>query len=124
MRYTFLLPALSLILVATSGTGCYYDVEEEMYGSRCDTTTVRYATTITGIINNNGCLGCHAGSTPSAGFNFETHAGIKAAVDAGRLLGAISHSPGFRPMPDGGPKMNACDIDRVRAWINAGAPNN
>ena len=31
-------------------TGCYYDVEEELYGT-CHTGNVTYSTTITGIIN-------------------------------------------------------------------------
>lgn len=102
--------------------GCYYDKEEILYGTNCDTSNITYSSTITGIVNNYGCLGCHVGANPSAGINLETYANVKMVVDNGRLYGAISHAPGFKPMPDGAAKMNPCDLKKVKAWIDAGTP--
>jgi hypothetical protein len=54
----------------------------------------------------------------------DTYAGVKAKVDDKRLWGAINHFDTFSPMPQGYGKMSDCDIKKVGAWINAGAPNN
>jgi hypothetical protein len=115
---------LFVVLIVFIISSCYYDKEELLYGTSCDTSNVTYSSTITGIINNYGCLGCHVGGNPSGGINLETHASIKVYADDGRLYGAISHAPGFFPMPDGAAKMNSCDINKVKAWIDAGAPDN
>jgi hypothetical protein len=111
-------------IVAFIVSSCYYDKEDLLYGTNCDTTGVTYSTTIRSLLNNYGCLGCHIGGNPPGGINLETHANVKIMVDNGRLFGAINHLPGFRPMPDGGGKMSPCDINKVKAWIDAGAPNN
>ena len=105
-------------------TGCYYNKEDLLYGTNCDSSSVTYSSTITSILNNYGCLGCHVGANPSGGINLETYTNVKAIADIGKLFGAINHSPGFNPMPDGAAKMNSCDIKKVKAWIDAGAPNN
>lgn len=104
--------------------GCYYDKEDLLYNSACDTTNVTYSSTITGILNSYGCKSCHSGASASGNINLETYANVKARVTDGKLFGAINHSAGFTPMPDGSAKMNSCDINKVKAWIDAGAPNN
>src|SRR5690242_16975012 len=83
-------------------TSCYYDKEELLYPeNKCDTTNITYTNTIASIISNNACYTCHSGNQPFAGFSLEGYANVKAKVTDGRLLGAISHSPGFAPMPQG-----------------------
>jgi len=103
--------------------GCRYDVEQDL---SCHTSNVTYSSTITGIINSHGCLSssCHGGTNPPAGFKLSDYNSVKAKVTDGRLLGAINHSPGYSAMPKNAGKMNQCDIDKVTAWVNAGAPNN
>lgn len=115
---------LALLVMSALMTGCYYDKEDLLYGGTCDTTNVTYSSSITGILNNYGCLGCHVGTNPSGGTNLENHTSVKASADNGKLFGAITHAPGFIPMPDGAAKMNSCDIQKIKAWIDAGAPNN
>jgi hypothetical protein len=115
--------ALSVITFSII-SGCYYHKEDALYGSNCDTSNVTYSTTIKNLLTNYGCLGCHVGGNPPGGINLETYSNVKVMVDNGRLYGAITHSPGFRPMPDGAAKMNDCDIKKVKAWIDSGAPNN
>ncbi|HWJ26902.1 MAG TPA: hypothetical protein VNS32_10195 [Flavisolibacter sp.] len=121
MKKTFLIFSVLIVFIASS---CYYDKEELLYGSNCDTANVTYSTTIKGILNNYSCLGCHVGTNPSGGINLETHVNVKAQALSGKLYGAVSHSPGFVPMPDGAAKMSPCDINKVKAWIDAGAPDN
>ena len=124
MKKKLLLPVLAFVLIASFGGGCYYDVESELYGMNCDTTGTKYSTNISAIISNYGCLACHAGGNPSGGINLENHANLKLSVNNGKLMGSISHASGFIPMPDGAAKMNQCDINRIKAWIAAGAPDN
>lgn len=116
---------LILIPVVFIFFSCAYHKEDQLYGLNCDTSNVTYSTTIKGIINNYACLNCHSGPNPiGAGIHLETYDAVKAKVTDGRLFGAINHYPGFAPMPDGAGKMSQCDIDKVKAWIDAGAPNN
>jgi hypothetical protein len=116
--------SLMALLIVALFTGCYYNVEEEIYGN-CDTSNVTYSQTITNILNNYACLNCHGNPTANgAPFSLNTYASLKAQVDAHRLFGAINHEAGFAPMPQGAPKMSQCDINKVKAWIDAGAPNN
>jgi len=121
MRNLIVLLGIALLL-----PGCYYDVEEELYPytGNCDTASVQYSATIVPIIQSGGCLGCHSGSTPSGNILLETYAQVKSLALNGRLIGAISHSAGYSPMPQGGNKLSECNINRIRAWINEGAQEN
>lgn len=107
-------------------SSCYYDNEEELYpgtSGNCDTTNTAYSSTIKTIIDNH-CMGsaCHGGS--SAVYNFSTYDGVKASVDANRLLGAIKQQGGFSAMPKSAPKLSDCEILKIEAWIGKGARNN
>jgi hypothetical protein len=119
MKKTLLLLSAIVTFIVTS---CYYHKEDLLYGSTCDTTNVTYASTITLLLNNYGCLGCHIGANPSGGINLKTYDDVKAVVDNGKFYGAIIHASGYKPMPDGAAQMSPCDINKVKAWIDAGTP--
>ena len=87
----------------------------------CDTTTVTYSGTIAPIFSTN-CIGCHSSSGTST-TKLDSYTGAKAAVTAGRILGAIQHLTGYTFMPPGG-QLSACDIGKIKAWIYRGALNN
>ncbi len=90
----------------------------------CVPTNMKYSTNIAPIIQAN-CFACHSNANASiSGFSLEGHSNLKAKVDDGRLLGAITHASGFSPMPQGSAKLSDCNINRIKAWIDAGAPNN
>jgi hypothetical protein len=112
-----------LLLVLSS---CYYDKEKELYGTSapCSTATVTYSGNITNLLTANGCIGCHSGSSPSGNINLQGYANIKASAASGKLFGAVNHSPGFSPMPKGGNQLSNCSIQQLKAWIDAGMPNN
>ena len=90
----------------------------------CDTVNMQYAAHIAPLIQTN-CFSCHSTANMAiSGISLEGYANLKARVDDGRLLGAITHAAGFSPMPKDMAKLSDCNINRIRGWINRGAPNN
>jgi mono/diheme cytochrome c family protein len=90
-----------------------------------DTTPVTYAAVISPIFDAN-CRSCHGSTvyqTLGGGNDYSTYQGIK-NQSASLILGCIQHQPGFDPMPKGGSKIADCDIAKIKAWIEAGQPNN
>ncbi len=89
----------------------------------CDTTNITYSKTIVPIFKYN-CYGCHSLPQPQGNLDLTEYVNVKKKVDEGRLLGAITHSVGFVPMPSKDIKLNDCYITQIRKWIESGAPNN
>lgn len=114
-----------LALMTMALTGCYYDNEEELYqyyyeNNQCDTANVTFADDIFPIIQGNCAIsGCHIAGGAGNGI-FENHAGVKAKVDNGSFFTRVIDQ---RDMPPGAP-LNDCQIEKLTAWLNAGAPNN
>lgn len=102
--------------------GCYRDNEEELAPCGIVAGKVHYSN-VTALFTTYGCYGCHLGTAPEGGISLGQYSSVKALVDNGRLLGAITHAAGYAPMPNAAPKMAECDINRVKAWIDAGAPD-
>lgn len=111
-----------LLISGLVTTGCKYNSEEALYA--CSSADVRYSTTVANILTEFSCRNCHNNFTTPRGVNLDSYAGVKAEVINGRLYGAINHDPGFSPMPQGSPKLSDCNIKKIKAWIDAGAPNN
>lgn len=129
MKKVLLTGSMITGIIALSLTGCYNDNREDLYPqppiSSCDTSVTAFAATIQPIITQNCALsGCHSGSAPAAGYDFTTYGGVKASVDAGRLLGALKHESGYSSMPKNGTKLPDCEILKIETWKNRGAKNN
>lgn len=117
----------SLILVTLLTllfSGCYYDVEEELYSNNgvCDTSSVTYTLTIAPIINSS-CNSCHSGSAPSGNIDLSNYSNVKLQADNGALYGSMSHDPNWSQMPQGGNKLDDCTLQKVKVWIDKGVPN-
>ena len=111
-------------IMVTSLNSCYYDKSDLLYpDTACDTAAVKYSTSVLPVLSSN-CISCHGGSTPSAGISLDSYTGVKVQVDNGRLWGAVSHNPSYSPMPKNSNKLSTCNLDKIRIWIAAGAPNN
>ncbi len=111
---------LMLTVVSLLGlSSCYYDNEEELYGSDCDTTAVSYANDIWPIINGNCQTGCHGPGGSGNGI-FTDHASVLAKVTNGSMLARVVEQ---QNMPPNG-ELTACQVEKFRAWILNGAPNN
>lgn len=99
------------------------DCSDPGTGNDCDTLNMSFTLHINPIIDAK-CAGCHSGSNPPRGINLTTYTGIKSAAQSGQLSGAITHSLGYIPMPMNAAKLDDCSIAKIKAWINAGTPNN
>jgi len=89
----------------------------------CDTVNVTYSGTVWPIIQNN-CTGCHSGSTPSGNIRLESYSNVRTMAASGDLMGVITHSQGFIPMPQNGNKLSECKIIQTQKWIDDGMPDN
>lgn len=89
----------------------------------CDTTNISYSTYVQPVLQDH-CIGCHSGGSPSGNVNLDSYEGIKTVAEDGRLYGVISWMEGFPNMPRGGAKLPDCAIDKIKAWIEAGAVEN
>jgi hypothetical protein len=89
--------------------------------SGCDTSNVTYTNGI-GQITQAWCVGCHGGSKPANNLRLETYDEVAACAKGDRLMGALRHQTGFKPMPNGGGTLPPCEIDMFQIWIDAGEP--
>lgn len=115
-RAIFLIAFSTLLLWA----GCKKDAGPEV----CDTTSVSFKADVLPILKNNCFSGCHNGSSPTSGFKLETYQDVKAKVDDGRLVGAVTRQPGFVAMPFNRPVLPQCEQDIIVAWVTQGALDN
>jgi hypothetical protein len=118
-----LLPVTGLFILLTINS-CYYDKAELLYPpNTCDTATVTYSGSIVPILSAN-CITCHGGSIPAGGIDLSIYSNVKLQVDNGKLWGSVSQAPGYKPMPRNSDKLSDCNLDKIKLWILAGAPNN
>jgi hypothetical protein len=89
----------------------------------CDTVNMKLSTNVKPILTAN-CYGCHGNGSSQGGVKLDVYSDLQAWASGGALLGAISHTSGFSPMPKNGAKLSDCDINKIRSWINRGALNN
>ena len=103
---------------------CTYDKEMLLPPpNSADTVNVSLAASILPLLRAN-CFSCHGNGTNLGNVSLDTYDDVKALAVSGRLLGSISHSAGFAPMPEGADKLDDSSIDAVRIWIDEGARNN
>jgi hypothetical protein len=87
----------------------------------CDSTAFTWSAFVQPLIQTQ-CQGCHSGSAPQGGINLGSYAAVKAQVTNGKLYASVTRS--FAYMPKGGNKLDDCTINRLKSWIDAGAPEN
>ena len=118
--------AIVLFCAILSTTGCYYDVEEELYPViTCDTVDMSFDTDIVAILQRE-CLACHSNAAHQGiggGVNLDGYDNVKTYVDNGKLLSSITHDGNASLMPKSANnrKLAKCEIDKITAWINDGA---
>lgn len=120
-KFNYLL-ILSLSLIIIGISSCTYDNVEDLYPQivECNTINVTYSETMVSIMSAN-CNFCHGGSDPLANVRTDTYDGLKIIADNGRLWGAVNHESGYSPMPKDRPKLNDCDLKKIRVWLDNGA---
>ena len=112
-----------LVIFAAVIPACYYDNEEELYGTTpgvCDTVAVKYSTVIKPLLDNN-CTTCHSAAGSQSDILLESYDQVKAYVNDNALVTRTNDTN--NPMPPVG-LMSECDRNKIKAWVKAGAPNN
>ncbi|MDB5196788.1 MAG: hypothetical protein JWP88_1159 [Flaviaesturariibacter sp.] len=111
-----------MVMILIGFNSCKQNSEEAM--PICSTSNVTYSATIQNLITTYNCKSCHNNRFMPGGVNAESYTSLKDQALNGRLYGAITHTSPYIGMPLGYPKMSDCDISKIKAWIDAGAPNN
>lgn len=105
---------------------CYYDKEELVYPTNtntCDTVGMTYSKDIQPIMVSY-CNSCHAAPAGAGGgIVLDNYAQLKLYTGGGNLVNRLITTDASLLMPKGGPKLSDCNIAKVNAWVNAGAPN-
>lgn len=119
-----LIVGIAVAVLAVSVSACYYDNEEDLYGTTsCNTTDVKYSVEMLQIMETN-CYSCHKeGGSGYAGISMDTYETLKDFATDGSLVDRITTSDATKLMPPN-LRMSDCDIKKIQAWVNAGAPNN
>lgn len=113
-----------LVSVALLASGCYYDVEEELYPTiECQTTDMSYMDDILPIIESN-CMVCHSAAANFGNITLEGYTQLRKYVDDGSFVGAIRHEGGYSPMPKNQAKLLNCEIEKIEAWVADGSLDN
>lgn len=92
----------------------------EGYGN-CSTANVTYTNFVNALMANR-CTGCHSGANPSGGLKLTNYDETKASALSGKLYGSVAHLAGYKAMPQGGAALTSCYVDKIKAWIDSGAP--
>jgi hypothetical protein len=114
---------MAAFLAVLSFSSCYYDKEELLYpGSNqpvdCTTVAAKFSADISPIMSGKcATSGCHD-VTAAGGVILQTYAQISAAKDRINVRCVVQKS-----MPPSGP-LPLSDINKLKCWIDAGAPNN
>ncbi|WP_375415859.1 hypothetical protein [uncultured Hymenobacter sp.] len=110
------------------GAGCTYEVGEVVAPCTEDLSAVTYATDIKPLLQAN-CYQCHSDQNKGAGggYSWENFKRLQDYAKSGVLTAVVEQTDKSYKnvyMPRGGQKLSACDIERIKAWVAAGAPQN
>jgi mono/diheme cytochrome c family protein len=103
-------------------SGCTKSNQPVAAGSGfCDTSSVTYTKNVLPILQSY-CYGCHGNANVafSDGISLDGYDNVKGWADVGYLVGDVRHDAGFTGMPYGKPKLSACEINTIVAWVNQG----
>lgn len=118
---------MAVVMLTCCITSCTKENEENLKNqlatNTCDTVNMSYSLNVLPIIQAN-CYSCHGNGTITAGINLDGYLRLKRQVDNNNLVNVINHNAGYPQMPFGKAKLAQCDINKIMAWVNRGAPDN
>ncbi|MCB0524416.1 MAG: hypothetical protein R3A50_14275 [Saprospiraceae bacterium] len=121
MRHFIFSAFVILVAISFTQTSCYYDNEQDLYGTgNCDTSLVSYNTDIKPIIDAN-CISCHAPGGEEENSPLLTYDDLKKYTGNNDMVDRVNGTSSLMP-PSG--KMNSCNVSLITAWVNQGALNN
>jgi hypothetical protein len=112
---------LSFFIIVIIGISCSSENVQELQDP-CDSADVVFKQDVEALLSAN-CTdaGCHNGPNGVGGLDLNTYASAKEIADNGKLMNRITGAGNLMP-PSG--KLPKCDIERIRTWVEQGAPNN
>jgi hypothetical protein len=121
MRVFSIFATLTCLLIVAACTKDIGPNPDLVKKSLCD--TVSFNKHIKPIIVNK-CVVCHVSGTSSgAPGDFNNYSELKTKADAGLIKArVIDQTPSV--MPQGGPPLPQEQLDMIKCWLEAGAPNN
>ncbi|HRF77120.1 MAG TPA: hypothetical protein PLB46_11145 [Chitinophagales bacterium] len=90
-------------------------------GKQATSTALTYTTNVKPIIDANCATTCHNAGRPAGGIDLTTYEKVKEQSLNGKLISAIQHADGAKPMPKKAPKMDDVTIQTIVNWANSGA---
>jgi len=93
---------------------------DENFGG-CNMDDAKFGTFIQPLMQAK-CQGCHSGNAPQGGIKLTSYAEIKTVAMNGKLYSAVARTSNW--MPKGGAKLDDCNLQKIQAWVSAGAPQN
>ncbi len=99
------------------------DLECDEDQEPCDTENVSFSGFVVGVFQTH-CNGCHGSTVANGGVITDKYEEVKITVDNGKLFGALNWEEGFSNMPKNQDQLDACTINKIKSWIDAGAKDN
>ena len=90
-------------------------------GKQASLPTLTYTSHVKPIIDANCASTCHNAGRSAGGIDLTTYEKVKEQTLTGKLITAIQHAEGAKPMPKKAPKMDDATIQTIVNWANSGA---
>lgn len=116
--------SLTIFLLFIGFAACTYNSEEELYPNpECQILNMSYVDDVLPILETH-CFPCHSRAANFGNITLEGYDNLIDFVDDQSLLGSIQHESGYSAMPQGQAMLIECNIEKIKSWINDGAPEN
>lgn len=116
MKYLSIFALLALFFVSCTN----YKEDLLTDPNLCNTENLSFSADILPILNNScSTSDCHAAGGFAPGY-LSNYDEVMIMIDNGKLLYRVGET---RDMPPSGP-LTECQIEKIRSWVDAGAPNN
>ena len=104
------------MLLCICFSGCEKNVEEDHDNNSVDCFLV-YTENVAPILSSN-CIGCHSGSTASAGLHLDSYTSVYSAIKSGNVWDRVTRVQGFDGfMPQGGQKLSDANLDILQTFF-------
>ena len=107
------------LLLCICFSGCEKNVEEDHESNTVDCSVVKayYTENVAPILSSN-CIGCHSGSTASAGLHLDSYTSVYSAIKSGDISARVNRNSGDNGfMPQGGQKLSQPNLDTLQTFF-------
>ncbi len=109
------------MLLCICFSGCEKNVEEDHEIKTVDCSVVKayYTENVAPILSSN-CIGCHSGSSATAGLYLDSYTSVYSAIKSGNVLDRVNRnsSGDIELMPQYGPKLSQPNLDILQTFFD------